>query len=78
MIFYRFCSFIEFNYDEFLPFVRRFVLGEGDEDDEDAERNCGFSYGKLIRDRFEALVLFFRVPLPLTGGESKFKYTKKF
>jgi len=60
-----------------LPFVRRFPLGEGDEDEEDAERNCGFSYGKLTRDRFEALVVFFRVPLPLTGGESKFQYKIK-
>ncbi len=56
-----------------MPFVRRFPLGEGDEDEEDAERNCGFSYGKLTRDRFEPLVVFFRVLLPLIGGESKFK-----
>ncbi len=63
---------IEYNYDEFLPFVRRlFALGEGDEDEDDAERNCGFSYGKLTRDRFEIFRFFVRVPFPFIGGESK-------
>jgi hypothetical protein len=55
-----------------LPFVRRFAFGDGDEDDDDAERNWGFSYRKLTRDRFDpAFVVVFRVLLPLTGGESK-------
>ena len=59
---------------KFLPFVRRFALGDGDEDDDDdAERNCGFSYGKLTRDRFDPtlVVVVFRVLFPLIGGESK-------
>ncbi len=54
-----------------MPFIPRFVLGDGDEDEDDAERNWGFSYGKLTRDRFETFVAVFRVLLPLTGGESK-------
>ncbi len=59
-----------------MLFVRRFALGEGDEDEDDAERNCGFSYGKFTRDRFETFFVFFRVPFPLSGGESK--YENKF
>jgi len=57
-----------------LPLVFR-VGGDGDDDidDADAERNWGFSYGKLIRDRLEPRVKFFRDFLPLTDGVTKQK-----
>jgi hypothetical protein len=54
-----------------LSFVWRSVGGDGDDDDDDTKCNRGFSYGKWERDRFEALVGFFRMLLPFNGGESK-------
>lgn len=55
-------------YDFILFFTRWFAFGEGDDDDDDDERNCGFSYAKLTRERAD--VLFF-TPFPLADGESK-------
>jgi hypothetical protein len=50
-----------------LPLVFR-LGGDGDEeiDDADAERNCGFSYAKLIFDRFEPRIVFLRDFFPFT------------
>ena len=59
-----------------MPLFTRIVdVGEGDDDDDDAlERNRGFSYSKLTRDRLDLFLLvvvrLLLEFLPFIGGES--------
>lgn len=58
---------------------RLFGLGDGDEDEDDAERNWGFSYGKLTQDRLEWLAGVLPEFLPFAFGEPKLrKYIMNF